>query len=142
MKIIEAPDFPQKKKAAARDEPIYVNGESAEPDEGAPDEGAPGSEARAKRKMAFEWFNDAADSALIEPSDPLIEDMLDQGALSVIYGDSRSGKSFCALDLAFHVSIGALWNNKRVKHGLIMYVAAEGGRRIKRRLAALKKCSA
>jgi RecA-family ATPase len=92
-----------------------------------------------KPKMAIEWFSEAADSALSEPVNPLIEDLLDEGALSVIYGDSGSGKTFCALDMGFHVSAGLDWNGKKVKRGLVVYVAAEGGKRIKRRIAALKK---
>lgn len=99
----------------------------------------PGKLPSPKRKMVLEWFTDAADSALIEPDDPLIEDLLDQGALSVVYGDSASGKSFGVMSLAHHVSTGMEWNGKRVRRGLVVYLAAEGGRRIKRRLAALKK---
>jgi hypothetical protein len=100
-----------------------------------------GPDARAPRKpkMIIEWFGEAADSALSEPVNPLIEDLLDEGALSVIYGDSGSGKTFAALDMTFHVSAGLDWNGKKVKRGLAVYVAAEGGRRIKRRIAALKK---
>jgi hypothetical protein len=92
-----------------------------------------------KPKMIIEWFGEAADSALSEPVNPLIEDLLDEGALSVIYGDSGSGKTFAALDMTFHKSAGLDWNGKKVKRGLVVYVAAEGGRRIKRRIAALKK---
>jgi hypothetical protein len=92
-----------------------------------------------KPKMETEWFNEAADSALNEPANPLIEDFLDEGALSVFYGDSGGGKTFGALDMAFHVAAGLDWNGKGVKHGLVVYIAAEGGKRIKRRIAALKK---
>jgi hypothetical protein len=92
-----------------------------------------------KPEMIIEWFGEAADSALSEPVNPLIEDLLDEGALSVVYGDSGSGKTFAALDMGFHVGAGVDWNGKKVKHGLVVYVAAEGGRRIKRRLAALQK---
>jgi hypothetical protein len=92
----------------------------------------------AARKMVLEWFDEAATLALAEPSEPLIEDLLDEGALSVVYGESNTGKTFVELDLTFSVSTGRLWNSKRVKHGLIVYVCAEGGRRITQRIAALK----
>jgi RecA-family ATPase len=100
-----------------------------------------GGQAKAlgKPKMAIEWFSEAADSALEEPANQLIEDLLDEGAMSVIYGDSGSGKTFVALDMGFHVGAGLDWNGKKVTRGLVVYVAAEGGRRIKRRIAALKK---
>ncbi len=100
---------------------------------------APGKVAPRKPKMEIEWFSEAADSALNAPVNPLIEDLLDEGALSVIYGDSGSGKTFAALDMGFHVGAGLDWNGKKVTRGLVVYVAAEGGKRIKRRIAALKK---
>jgi hypothetical protein len=100
-----------------------------------------GPDARApyKPKMIIEWFGEAADSALSEPVNPLIEGVLDEGGLSVNYGDSGSGKTFVTLDMGFHVGAGLDWNGKKVKHGLVVYVAAEGGKRIKRRIAALQK---
>lgn len=91
------------------------------------------------RKMTAEWFDDAADSALAETQRPMVEDLLDDGAMSVFYGDSNVGKSFVALDLAFHVATGRDWNGKRATRGFVVYVAAEGGNRIKRRFAALKR---
>ena len=93
----------------------------------------------ASREMQIEWFDAAATAAEDETPDPLIEGLLDAGAMSVIYGDSNSGKTFIALDLAFHVSTGTPWNDRAVRRGLVVYVAAEGGTRIRKRLAALKK---
>jgi hypothetical protein len=100
-----------------------------------------GSDARVpkKPKMIIEWFGEAADSALSEPANQLIECVLDEGGLSVNYGDSGSGKTFVAIDMGFHVGAGLDWNGKKVRHGLVVYVAAEGGKRIKRRIAALQK---
>ena len=100
----------------------------------AKDEAAP-----RKPKMIIEWFGEAANSALSEPANQLIEGILDEGGLSVNYGDSGSGKTFVTLDLAFHVGAGMEWNGKKVRRGLVVYVAAEGGKRIKRRIAALQK---
>jgi hypothetical protein len=68
----------------------------------------------AKAWNGYRRFGEAADSALAEPANPLIKDLLDEGALSVIYGDSGSGKTFAALDIAFHV--GA--TGKRLGTGL------------------------
>jgi hypothetical protein len=92
-----------------------------------------------KSKMVIEWFNEAAGSALSDPGTQLIEGVLDDDGLSVIYGDSGSGKTFVTLDMAFHAGTGLDWNGKKVQRGLVFYVAAEGGRRIKRRIAALQK---
>lgn len=91
------------------------------------------------RKMIFEWFDAAAALALSEPAEPLIDGLLDEGALSVFYGESNAGKSFIALDMSYAVATGGLWNGKRTKRGLVIYVCAEGGRRFTRRIAALKE---
>ena len=95
--------------------------------------------AQTTRKMRIEWFNTASALALSETNNPLIADTLDEGALSVIYGESNSGKTFVALDKATAVATGMPWNGKATRRGLVVYVAAEGGKRIMRRLAALKK---
>ncbi|MFO1126472.1 MAG: helicase RepA family protein [Methylocystis sp.] len=91
------------------------------------------------RKMRLEWFNTASALALSEPNNPLIADMLDEGALSVIYGESNSGKTFVSLDMGMAVAAWIAWNGKATKRGLVIYIAAEGGKRIQRRLAALRK---
>lgn len=68
----------------------------------------------------------------------LVEDLLDQGAMSVLYGDSNSGKTFLALDLSHCVATGRAWRGKKVRQGLVVYLAAEGGRAIHKRLGALR----
>lgn len=98
-----------------------------------------GQPAQPSRKMRLEWFSTASALALSAPNNALIADMLDEGALSVIYGESNSGKTFVSLDLAMAVAAELAWNGKATKRGLVVYVAAEGGKRIMRRLAALKK---
>jgi len=92
-----------------------------------------------KRKLRFELFSDVAQAALDDADTPLIAGMLDQGAMSVIYGESNAGKSFVALDMGFHVATGRRWNDRATSKGLVVYVAAEGGRRFARRVAALHK---
>ena len=55
----------------------------------------PNGEAKARRqkpKMVIEWFGEAANSALSDPANQLVEDVLDEGGLSVDYGDSGSEK--------------------------------------------------
>lgn len=110
-----------------------------EPADLPPPIGEPAAPSPAARKMLLEWFDDAATTALDDPSSPLIDGMIDEGALSVVYGDSNSGKTFVALDMAHAVATGRDWNGKATRRGLVVYVAAEGGRRINRRIAALRK---
>jgi hypothetical protein len=67
----------------------------------------------------------------------LVKGLIDKGAFSVIYGPSNSGKTFIALDLAFHIAMGKDWCGKRTKQGSVVYIAAEGGIGIRERLAAI-----
>lgn len=134
---------------AARFRPDDYRGEAPAPEEPAEFarefaehivyQGAKGASPTPKRKMVFEWFDDAASLALSEPATPLIEDLLDESAMSVFYGESNAGKSFVALDMSYAVATGGEWNGKRAKRGLVVYVCAEGGRRFARRIAALKE---
>jgi hypothetical protein len=80
--------------------------------------------AQTSRKMRIEWFNTASGLALSEANNPLIAGTRDEGALSVIYGESNSGKTFVALDKAMAVATGKPWNGKATKRGLVVYVAA------------------
>lgn len=67
----------------------------------------------------------------------LIRDMLDVGALSVMYGPSNSGKTFLALDIAYAVASGRGWHGRKSRAGGVLYIAAEGGQGIFRRTAAM-----
>ena len=86
----------------------------------------------------LEWFDD------IEPviSAPyIVKNVLDLGAMSVVYGPSNSGKTFFALDIAYHVAIDHRWRTQRVAGGGVLYLAAEGGNGIANRIVGLRKTS-
>lgn len=70
---------------------------------------------------------------------PLIEDYLDQAAVSILYGNSNTGKTFVALDIAYHVATGTPWNQHFVTQGAVAFLAAEGGRSATNRIQALKQ---
>jgi hypothetical protein len=53
--------------------------------------------------------------------------------LVVMWGASGSGKSFAAFELAACVARGEKFHGKRVKQGLVLYVAAEGNMRTRTR---------
>lgn len=67
----------------------------------------------------------------------VVKGWLDQSAISVIYGPSNVGKSFLALDIAYHVAKELTWHGARVTGGNVLYVAAEGGASFENRVAAL-----
>ena len=68
-----------------------------------------------------------------------VEDVLTDGAASVIYGASNSGKTFFALDLAAHVATGAEWQGKEVEQGAVLYIALEGKQGAVNRVEAMRR---
>ncbi len=68
----------------------------------------------------------------------LIKHWLDEGALSVVYGASNSGKTFFALDIACHISLGWKWCEHNTKGGSVIYIAGEGAGGISERLESFR----
>jgi hypothetical protein len=79
----------------------------------------------------------AADTALQHSSKPLVKGLLDQGALSVCYGESNVGKTFVVMDIAFAVAAGLPWGGMRTTKLAVVYIAAEGGAGARKRSKAL-----
>ena len=75
---------------------------------------------------------------LLDLSGPgwLIEKLFPVEALIGVYGPSGHGKSFLALDWALSIADGREWVGRPVQEGAVVYVAAEGGRSIRKRVAA------
>jgi hypothetical protein len=89
-----------------------------------------------KRRLELEWYDD------VEPvlgGAYLVKGLLDTAVMAVIYGPSNSGKTFWTIDLAYHIAIGAPWRGRRVIQASVLYLAAEGGRGVINRVAALKQ---
>lgn len=74
----------------------------------------------------------------IDVSD-FVQDTLENGALSVVYGESNCGKTFFATDLCLHVAQGERWREKRVEQGGVIYAALEGKAGIGNRIAAYNR---
>ncbi|ODT55799.1 MAG: hypothetical protein ABS59_02760 [Methylobacterium sp. SCN 67-24] len=87
----------------------------------------------------IEFASDVADTATEQNASPLVEGLLDQGALSMVYAPSNEGKTFVALSLAASVAKGALWAGRETCGGLVVYFATEGGRGIRKRFAAYRQ---
>lgn len=71
--------------------------------------------------------------------DELVEGLLTVGDGSMLYGDSNSGKTFLAIDLACAVARGVDWHGRRVEQGLVMYVASESPGSVRARLQAYQQ---
>ncbi len=112
----------------------YASPEAIRPPAPPPDAG-PAFDAPPRAVPALEWFDD------IQPAMGgayIVKHVLDQGAMSVVYGPSNSGKTFWATDLAFHIAAAMPWRGYRVAQAAVLYVAAEGGRGVSNRIAAIR----
>ncbi len=67
----------------------------------------------------------------------LIKGWLGAGQMSVMYGPSNVGKSFVALDMAWHIASGEMWHGFRCHGGPVLYLATEGGSTFHNRIYAL-----
>jgi hypothetical protein len=79
------------------------------------------------------------DIALGVETGGLVKGLLDEGGISMSFGETGSGKSFLAVDLSFHVPLGWDWFSRRTLRRGAIYIASEGGERIRRRFVAFKQ---
>jgi hypothetical protein len=77
-----------------------------------------------------------AELLTLPPPTWLIDGIMPEGGLVALYGPPESFKSFVALDLALCVATGTPWHGHAVQRGLVLYVAAEGGPGIGKRVRA------
>lgn len=93
------------------------------------EEAAPAAGLRAKlvRRSQF---------AALPKSEYLIKGVLNLNSESWLIGAPGGFKSFVAIDWACHVAIGQEWNGRRIRGGPVLYVAAEGGAGLERRVQA------
>src|SRR5215472_10692421 len=87
--------------------------------------------------LKIEW----AQSITFDPADAseIVEDIFVKGAMSVVYGESNSGKTTMLGDLAFRMTRGEPWLGRRVVMGSVIYVAAESPNSLRRRLEAYRR---
>lgn len=81
----------------------------------------------------------AADIAALPPLKWLVRGVLPAEGLAALYGPSRSGKSFLALDLFAAVSEGRRWFDCRVSVAPVVYVCLEGEAGFKVRVQAWER---
>lgn len=66
----------------------------------------------------------------------LIKGLFPTGGFVVLYGPSGHGKSFVALDWAYHIATDRNWQGLSVNTGPVIYVAAEGRGGLSQRIEA------
>jgi phage/plasmid primase-like uncharacterized protein len=89
------------------------------------------------QKLKLVFGNELPES--YEVPDEIIEDLIVSNSMTVIYGDSNSGKTFFALSLAMAVSEGVACYNRQVDQGIVLYLATEAPASIRARMQAIKK---
>ena len=72
----------------------------------------------------------------VTPKQYLIEGFLGRHEVSAWYGPPDAGKSTVTIDAACHVAAGLLYCKRAVEQGAVLYVAAERGAIVKRRIKA------
>lgn len=65
-----------------------------------------------------------------------VKHVLPADSIGVMFGGSGTFKSFIALDLALHIAHGLPWLGRKTKQSPVIYIAAEGGTGLWRRIDA------
>ena len=69
----------------------------------------------------------------------LVKNILGEGDMSVIYGDSGTTKTFLAVDISCHIAAGEPWRGHDVTKGTVVYIAAENPKSVHNRVIAWLK---
>jgi hypothetical protein len=72
----------------------------------------------------------------LPPPEPLIDNVLDQGTIALLYGKWSTGKTFIALDWAACVATGKAWQNRKTEQRKVLYVVGEGASGLNQRADA------
>lgn len=88
-----------------------------------------------KAKAAPFKFVPVADLKICAP-EYIIGELIEVGALGLIFGDPGCGKSFLAVDIALSVATGTRFHGRDTKKGSVFFIAGEGHNGLARRFAA------
>jgi hypothetical protein len=69
----------------------------------------------------------------------LIKGLLPSEGLIVIWGPPKCGKSFITFDMAMHIALGWKYRGRKVRQGVIAYLALEGGQGFRNRIDAWRQ---
>ena len=75
----------------------------------------------------------------LPPVEWLVEGLIPDRSLSMMYGEPGCGKTFIALDMGLSVSHSKEWQDQAVIGGQVVYVAGEGVGGLKKRITAWHK---
>jgi hypothetical protein len=86
--------------------------------------------------LPFVWAGDIDHRK--QPAHEIAEDLLTAGGMSVVYGDSNSGKTYVVMDLGMSIAREVVFLGKRTRRGAVIYVAGEGAQSIEHRILAYR----
>lgn len=91
-----------------------------------------------KQRERFEltWFDEIEEG---KPKETIIKGALGAGEFTTISGLPGTGKSVIVTDMACHIAAGMDWHGRKIKQGLVIYVAAERKKLTERRMMAFRK---
>jgi hypothetical protein len=91
-----------------------------------------------KKRERFDltWFDNIENA---KPKKTFIKGVFGDNEFSYIVGKPGTGKSVITTDMACHVAAGMEWHGRRVKQGLVVYLAAERKDLTERRMLAFRK---
>jgi RecA-family ATPase len=105
-----------------------------EPNDAVEDEEA----AREEGDSIFELL-DMDELEALPPPTWLIEELISDYGLSIVYGDPGAGKSFVVLDMALRIAFGLPWHDVVTKQIGVLYIAGEGSRGLGKRVKGWRK---
>ena len=82
---------------------------------------------------------DAFATSRVEGPGYLVKGLLTRGSYAELYGSPGAGKTFVALDIAYHVAAGSPWMEHRIHQGCVLYLAYEGTGGLVKRAQALRQ---
>jgi hypothetical protein len=69
----------------------------------------------------------------------VVKGLLQRSSYAEVFGAPGEGKTFIALDLAYHVAAGLPWMDRKIHPGPVLYLAYEGIGGMKKRAKALRQ---
>ena len=99
------------------------------------DENDPWVQAEAARVARFQLVQ-VGEIARRDPPEWMVEGLVPQTDLAMMYGNPGAGKSFVALDLAFAISQGLTFFNRVSQAGPVVWIAAEAAGAMRNRAKA------
>lgn len=116
---------------------LLANGKAKrEGDTPSQDDPAQAAEPRKRERFELTWFDQIEEG---KPKETIVKGVLGESEFTVLSGLPGTGKSVIVTDMACHIAAGMEWHGRRVRQGLVVYIAAERKKLTERRMMAFRK---